>query len=195
MKRFTPLLIFMLTSACAGQQALRSTSAQTAAILNQYRASFREFAARQTELNVANEERIGQLTAMRNQRQAEIDSRKMSWSLAGDDEAMRRFGLLTSVRAEQILAQGSVLTPLPAAVPSSPLKFDASSVDGIIKQLVVLQEPPGLAAQARDILTFGTELRSAYQTAVKQASDQSGEAATATENTAAAENDAAAPSQ
>jgi len=170
MRTILLLIILLGTNACAGQSALRSTSARTAVILDQYRSGFRNFAASQSVLNDQIEDRIGQLRSMRAQREGEISIRKLAWALADNKAAQREYALLTEMPAEALLAPGSLLGPVAPSTDPAPAKlaFDTATIDGVIKQLVELQKPRTDRQMLGDLYTFGT---ATYQSAVEAAAD------------------------
>ncbi|MDB5703181.1 MAG: hypothetical protein JWN66_297 [Sphingomonas bacterium] len=183
------LPILLCLTSCAGERAMRSTSSQTAVVLQQYRTAFRDVAAQQSALNVGTEDRISHLTAMANFNKVEIESRKMSWSLAGDHEALDRLALVGAKGPDEILAG---MAPTPAAVATPTLKFDPAPVDAVIKQLVVLQKKPDWATSANDLIAYGTALRTAYDAALKDDGDK---ASAATADTKKATTPAVAPTE
>lgn len=168
MRNILPLLIVVTTTACAGQTALRSTSAQTAAVLDQYRSAFRTFASSQTDLNNQIEARIGQLQSMQAQREGEVEVRTLAWTLADDKAAQQQYALLTKMKADAFLGPGAILGPaVPSTDPAPPkLTFDTAAVDGVIKQLVELQKPRTNQDLVADLLAFGT---ATYKKAVEEA--------------------------
>lgn len=153
---------------CAGEQALRTTSGQSALILNQYRSELTKFAARQNELNTASVERIQRWQERRDERIGEIQSRVRSWRLAENTRAIARFETLTARNAETILTSDALLSPRPPQGVES-LRFDPAAVDAIIKRLVELQRPRSPIENARDLLAFTTSLRESYDKALADA--------------------------
>lgn len=163
-----PLAALAALSACAGETALRTTSGQSALILNQYRSELTRFAARQNELNAASAERIQRWQERRDERTGEIQSRVRSWRLAEDTRAIARFETLTARNAETILTSDALLSPrAPESV--APLRFDPAAVDAVIKRLVALQRPRSPIESARDLLAFTTSLRESYDDAITAA--------------------------
>lgn len=180
MRTLSVLAIILTLPACAGETAMRSVSSQSAGILNQYRSAFQGFAARQTEANAANASRINRLNGLRDERTTEVQSRVRSWRVAGNQRALSSFSTLTATNADTIIAS---LNPPPAASAGEALRFDPAPVDSVIKQLVDLQRPRTPAERAGDVVGFLGNLRTAYETAVTDASTAAGNAATDTART------------
>jgi hypothetical protein len=191
MKRRLLILICACCGSCAGEPELRSASLKTASLLNDYRDQLTDFAARQSVLNQANEQRLQQLASMRDQRLSEIESRKVAWDLAGDAESLRRLKIISSVTSDQILASGAVLNPAPAPAPVPKLSFDPGQVNGIIQELTALQDDVGILARAEEFLAFGNATREAASKSIQDASKKTDTAVQATKSSAAAEADVA----
>ena len=157
-----------LIAGCAGEQAMRATSAQSALILSQYRSELTQFAARQNELNAADLERIQRWQQRRAERDGEVQSRLRAWRLAGDERAVDRFEILSALSGEEILSTDTLLSTQ-AAETLPTLRFDAAAVESIIKRLKELQRPRSPIDQARDLLAFTTKLRDSYEESLEQA--------------------------
>lgn len=153
---------------CAGQIEMQKVAGQSATILTTYRNSVREFAAGQTALNAANEQRLDQIRAQMADREGEIANRRDSWELAGNKEALRRFGVVSKVRADDVLADMAPRLPTP---PPTALSYDSAGTDAVLKQLVSLGKPTTPKQQLQDLVVFGTKLRERYRANLKEAND------------------------
>jgi hypothetical protein len=156
---------------------MRDTARQSAAVLTQYRTGFAKFASEQTELNGAIQAGIQHLNSMRDERRTEIASRTRAWKLARRKETLEELALLTEVDGQSLLAQVSDLqNSKPASAPA--VMFDPAAVNGIIKQLLLLEKPREMADRATEILQFTSKLRDAMDEDIEQASENT-DAATA----------------
>lgn len=187
MKRLI-LIPLLFCAGCAGEQELRSVSAKSAVILGEYRDHLTEFARRQDALNDANQRRVTQLEAMRNERQAEIKTRRLAWELAGDAASVKRLDLISSTGTDDILAMGGILNPAPPPPTIDALKYDPTAVNAVISQLNDLREEVGLLQRAEELIAYGRAVRDAVKEDVAEASDDS--AAAASETAEAAKNTA-----
>lgn len=161
-----------MLAGCAGEIDLRSASAQSAAILVQYRQGMTEFAARQTDLNRGIEQALAESDAATRAMRDEVDARVNSWEIERDAPAIARLAAASKVSAADILAEGTLLNPRkpPAATPT--LKFDPDSVDSVVKKLTAVAKGRDTKQRATDLLDFSSGLRKAYRDAVDQASKE-----------------------
>jgi hypothetical protein len=176
-KRSTVLAAALALSACAGEPELRSVSAQSAAILGQYRSEFVRFSTAQNQLNAANAARLRAFERERELRATEIQSRMLTWRLAGDGDALSRYEALTERDAASLIAITDASSVQPAAPP--PMRFDATPVEAVIRQLTALQRPRTFPERARDLLGFAVSLRAEYEDALSSATEDAAADATA----------------
>lgn len=169
MRHWSILAIVLVLPACAGEMAMRSVSGQSAAVLNQYRSAFRDFAARQTESSAANAHRLNRINDLRDERTSEIQSRTRAWRVGGNQPSLSNFSTLTANNAESIVAS---LLPPPRASGGEALRFDPAPVDAVIKQLLELQQPRTPAERAGDMLDFTAQVREAFDNSVAAAATQ-----------------------
>lgn len=169
------LLPSILLAGCAGEQALRTSASGSAGILNQYRAALTAFANRQNQANSANIERIERYQNGTEERRAEIASRRRAWRLAANERALDSLGAVSERTGEQILAMDATLVSRPRETPAA-VSFDHAAVNGIIQQLVALQEPRRPVDRARDLIAFTSAVREAFDAEVKEAADVAADA-------------------
>ena len=163
---------------CAGERAMRGTSAATAAILSDYRQGLSTFADGQAALDAADQDRLGRLGDDAARDRSEIESRLLGWRIAGDRAALDRFRAMSAVGADEILAPGGPVNPRAPAVPSAP-SFDTGPVDALIKQLLTLRDKPSFAERANDAIAFTAALRKDYDDDVAKAAKDAADAAAA----------------
>lgn len=180
MKSFQFLPLLLVLSGCAGEGDVRSVSAKTAVVLSEYRDNFTRFAEQQTALNTANERRLEQLQAMRNDKLAEIQARRLGWEIAGDSASVKRLDIISSVGVDQILAEGTLINPLPPPPPVPPVKYDPAAVNAVIAELNGLSQEIGILDRAEEWLAFGSGIREAIKNDVGKASEGTAQATTTT---------------
>jgi len=160
-------------SACAGQVEMRRVAGQSATILTTYRNSVRDFAAGQTALNIANEQRLDQLRNETADREAEIANRRDGWDLAGDKEALRRFAVVSKVKGDDVLAD---MAPRLPTTPPAALSYDSSNTDAVLKRVISLGKPITVEQQLQDLVAFGTKLRERYRDNLQKATGDAAKA-------------------
>ena len=189
MRRSITLLALLLLAGCAGEQAMRGTSGQAAALLAQYRSGLTDFAAEQSTLNDADRAELRRLRDITAVDQSEVDTRLLGWRIAGNKTAIATFETLTAVDADQLLAIGGSINKA-AETTDPPLKYATAPVDAVIKRLLDLSKAPSFIDRAREAIAFTSALRKSYDEAIAKATADTSAATDATTQAADAAVDA-----
>jgi hypothetical protein len=178
------LSVATFLSGCAAETQSRRVAGSSAAMLNDYRREVDRFAAGQTALNADIDRRVRSLNAVTARLRSDNHERIGALRAIDDKHAIILVDQFSGP-LDDSSAGSRVLEDMKPRSPAESVKFDASKVQNVVKQLNNLNERPNLLARIEAIDAYWASLREAYEKSIADAAAQAQQ--TAPENAEAHE--------
>lgn len=177
---FLPLIALPILCACASNAEYRTLASSTGVMVESLKVGTSDFVAHQNALNVENAERLDRTMVYAGRAETVSRQQVLSWTATGDEVALARYTLATSIDADDVVAslksRASRAAPLDDAGAGEVYGKASEALGKLSARPKGLQILGGLLAYADAVNTSYDDLKEEAAEDADEAADASDEA-------------------